>query len=610
MKERSVVIQMIIVAIALIFIVRLFFLQVLDSKYKLEAEMLAIERVVDYPYRGLMYDRKGNLMVFNTPVFDIMVVFREFKLQDTATFCTRFGITKEEYLKKVSDLKDKRKNPGYSPNKPQPLFKQYSLEDFANIQDFMADYKGLYTQARTVRAYSYPNAANALGYIAEISPSMLEKQTDGYYNQGDYIGFSGLEQYYEKDLRGKRGVQFIMRDVKGVRKGRYRKGEFDTLSVPGQNLYTTLDIKLQQYGEKLMQNKIGSVVAIEPKTGEILAFISAPSYDPNLLAGRKYSENYKMIFSDPHKPLFNRPLMAMYPPGSIFKLAQGLVGMQEKVTTDKTMFPCDKTLVNCHSHPSPQDLRGAIQYSCNPYFYMVYKKLLNQDKNPNKFKDTEINFDQWREHILTMGFGTKLEVDLPNVKRGIIPSNQYYDKVYGDLHWKFSTIYSLSIGQGEISVIPLQMANLAALIANKGYFYTPHFVKYVGEDKKVPEAFQKPHYTSIDSAYFNPVIDGMERVVQAGTAYWLKMKDINICGKTGTAENPHGDDHSVYIAFAPKENPKIAIAVYAENAGFGAMTAAPIAHLMIEKYLKDTVTHASWEKMILDKNLLHKVKTK
>lgn len=610
MKERSIVIQMIIVGIALIFIVRLFFLQVLDSKYKLEAEMLAIERVVDYPYRGLMYDRNGDLMVFNTPVFDIMVVFREFKLQDTVTFCNRFGITKEEYIKKVKDLKDKVKNPGYSPNKPQPLFKQFSLEDFAHIQDYMADYKGLYTQARTVRAYSYPNAANALGYIAEVSPSMLEKQTDGYYNQGDYIGFSGLEQYYEKELRGKRGVQFIMRDVKGVRKGRYRKGEFDTLSVPGQNLYTTLDIKLQQYGEKLMQNKIGSVVAIEPKTGEILAFISAPSYDPNLLAGRKYSENYKVIFSDPHKPLFNRPLMAMYPPGSIFKLAQALVGLQEKVITDRSMFPCDKSQVNCHAHPSPQDLRGAIQYSCNPYFYMVYKKLLNQDKNPNKFKDTEINFDQWREHILTMGFGTKLEVDLPGVKRGIIPSNQYYDKVYGDLHWKFSTIYSLSIGQGEISVIPLQMANLAALIANKGYFYTPHFVKYVGEDKRIPAAFQQPHYTSIDSTYFNPVIDGMERVVLAGTAYWLKMKDINICGKTGTAENPHGDDHSVYIAFAPKENPKIAIAVYAENAGFGAMTAAPIAHLMIEKYLKDTITRAPLEKMILDKNLLHKVKTK
>jgi penicillin-binding protein 2 len=610
MKERSVVIQIIIITIALVFIVRLFFLQVLDSKYKIEAEMLAIERVVDYPYRGLIYDRKGNLMVFNTPVFDIMVVFREFKLQDTATFCNRFGITKEEYLKKVKDLKDKVKNPGYSPNKPQPLFKQFSLEDFAHIQDYMADYKGLYTQARTVRAYSYPSAANALGYIAEISPAMLEKQTDGYYKQGDYIGFSGLEQYYEKELRGKRGVQFIMRDVKGVRKGRYRKGEFDTLSVPGQNLYTTLDIKLQQYGEKLMQNKIGSIVAIEPKTGEILAFISAPSYDPNLLAGRKYSENYKVINSDPHKPLFNRPLMAMYPPGSIFKLAQGLVGLQEKVITDRSMFPCDKTLVNCHSHPSPQDLRGAIQYSCNPYFYMVYKKLLNQDKNPNKFKDTEINFDQWREHILTMGFGSKLEVDLPNVKRGIIPSNQYYDKVYGDLHWKFSTIYSLSIGQGEISVIPLQMANLAALIANKGYFYTPHFVRYVGEENVVPEAYRKPNYTSIDSVYFNPIIDGMERVVLAGTAYWLKVKDINICGKTGTAENPHGDDHSVYIAFAPKENPKIAIAVYAENAGFGAMTAAPIAHLMIEKYLKDTITHPSWEKMILEKNLLHKVKTK
>ncbi|MCU0415627.1 MAG: penicillin-binding transpeptidase domain-containing protein [Cytophagaceae bacterium] len=610
MKERSVVIQLIIATIALVFIVRLFFLQVLDSSYKLEAEMLAIERVVDYPYRGEMYDRTGKLMVYNAPVFDIMVVFREFKLKDTLTFCNRFGLTKEEFVKKVKDLKDKSKNIGYSANKPQPLFKQFSFEDFAHIQDYLADYKGLYTQARTVRAYKYPSAANALGYIAEISPNMLAKQTDGYYKQGDYIGFSGLEQFYEEELRGKRGVQFIMRDVKGVRKGRYRKGEYDTLSVSGKSLYTSLDIKLQQYGEQLMQNKIGSVVAIEPKTGEILAFISAPSYDPNMLAGRKYIQNYKSLESDPHKPLFNRPLMAMYPPGSIFKLAQALVGLQEKVITDRTQFPCDKSQVNCHPHPSPQDLRGAIQYSCNPYFYMVYKKLLNQEKNPNKFKDTEINFDAWREHILSMGFGTKLAVDLPNVKRGIIPSNQYYDKIYGDLHWKFSTIYSLSIGQGEISVIPLQMANLAALIANKGYYYPPHFVRYIGEDKKVPDAYRKPIRTSIDSSYFNPIIEGMERVVLGGTAYWLQIKGITICGKTGTAENPHGDDHSVYIAFAPKDNPKIAIAVYAENAGFGAMTAAPIAHLMIEKYLKDTITRAPLEKMILEKNLLHKVKTK
>jgi penicillin-binding protein 2 len=609
-KERKLVIQLSIIAVALLFIVRLFFLQVLDSRYKIEAEINAIEKVVDYPYRGLIYDRNGKLLVFNTPVFDIMVVTREFKLVDTIEFCNRFGITKDEYIKKIKDIKDRNKNRGYSPNKPQFLFKQLSLEDFAHIQDYLTDYKGLYTQARTVRAYTHPTAANALGYIAEISPSMLEKQTEPYYRQGDYIGFSGIEKYYEKELRGQRGIQYIMKDVRGVLKGKFRGGEFDTASVPGKNLVSTLDLDLQLYGEKLMQNKIGSVVAIEPSTGEILSFISSPSYDPNLLAGRNYSKNYDTLQRNPYKPLFNRPLMANYPPGSIFKLAQGLVGMQEKVITERSVFPCDKSLVNCHKHPSPQDFRGAVQYSCNPYFYMVYKKLLNRDLSSNKFVDTEMGFDIWRNHILSMGFGQKLAVDLPDCKKGNIPSNQYYDKIYGNLHWKFSTIYSLSIGQGEISIIPIQMANLAVLIANKGWFYTPHLIKAIGDDKRIRKEYVTKHYTTIDSSYYTPVIDGMARVVEAGTAYWLKIKDIEICGKTGTAENPHGDDHSVYIAFAPKNNPKIAIAVFVENAGFGAMTAAPIAHLMIEKYLKDTITRPPLEKMILDKNLMHKVKVK
>ncbi|MBC7451284.1 MAG: peptidoglycan glycosyltransferase [Cytophagales bacterium] len=606
MQERKIVIQAIMILIGLIYIIRLFFLQVLDSSYKIEAEINAIEKVVDYPYRGLIYDRHGDLLVFNTPVFDITIVTKEFKLKDTALFCTRFGISKEQLITLIQDVRKRR---GYSRNKPQPLFKQLSLEDFAHVQDYMNDYPGLGTQARTMRSYSYATAANALGYIGEISPNALDKQSGTYYKQGDYIGISGLELSYEDELRGQRGVKYIMKDVHGVQKGRYRGGAFDTISAPGQNLTSTLDAVLQQYGELLMQNKIGSVVAIEPKTGEILAFISAPSYDPNVLTGRKFSENYVLLEKDPYKPLFNRPLMAMYPPGSIFKLAQALTALQEGVITDRTQFSCDKSLVNCHDHPSPQDLRGAIQWSCNPYFYNVFKKLINRDMNANKFKDTEIGFDIWRNHILTMGFGQKIGIDLPNVKRGNIPSNQYYDKIYGDLHWKFSTIYSLSIGQGEINIIPIQMANLAALIANKGWFYTPHLVKAIGTNKTIDKEFTTKHVTSIDASHFDPIIDGMERVVLAGTASWLKINNIAICGKTGTAENPHGDDHSVYIAFAPKDDPKIAIAVFVENAGFGAMTAAPIAHLMIEKYLKDSISRAPLEKFILEKNLLHKVKT-
>lgn len=610
MQERKFVINAIIITIGLIYVIRLFFLQVLDSSYKIEAEINAIEKVVDYPYRGLIYDRNGELLVFNTPVFDITIVTKEFKLTDTLLFCQRFGITKEDFIAKIKDIKNPIKNRGYSRNKPQTLFKQLSLEDFAHVQDYMNDYSGLYTQARTIRSYSNASAANALGYIGEISPKALEKQKDGYYKQGDYIGISGLELFYENELRGKRGVKYIMKDVHGVQKGSYRGGAFDTISAPGENLTSTLDITLQQYGELLLQNKIGSVVAIEPKTGEILSFISSPSYDPNSLTGRKFSENYVTLEKDPYKPLFNRPLMAMYPPGSIFKLAQAAIALEEGVITDHSRFPCDKSLVNCHNHPSPQDLRGAIQWSCNPYFYMVFKKMISQDKNPNKFKDTEINFDEWRRHMLTFGFGQKMLVDLPNTKSGNIPSNAYYDRIYGDLHWKFSTIYSLSIGQGEINVVPIQMANMAALIANKGWYITPHLIKAIGKDQRVLEEYKNRHVTSIDPAHFQPVIDGMELVVLAGTASWLKVKDIEICGKTGTAENPHGDDHSVYIAFAPKNDPKIAIAVYVENAGFGAMTAAPIAHLMIEKYLKDTITRAPLEKMILDKNLLHKVKAK
>ncbi|WP_018343287.1 peptidoglycan D,D-transpeptidase FtsI family protein [Cytophaga aurantiaca] len=610
MQERRFIVQAIMIAIGLIYVIRLFFLQVLDSSYKIEAEINAIEKVVDYPYRGLIYDRHGDLLVFNTPVFDITIVTKEFKLADTALFCTRFGTTPADFKKLMSDIKNPAKNIGYSRNKPQTLFKQLSLEDFAHVQDYMQDYPGLYTQARTVRSYTYASAANALGYIGEIGPKALKAQESSYYKQGDYIGQSGLELYYEKELRGRRGVKYIMKDVHGVLKGKYRGGAYDTISAPGENLISTFDIQLQQYGEKLLQNKIGCVVAIEPQTGEILAFVSSPSYDPNLLTGRKYSANYHELEKDPYKPLFNRPLMAMYPPGSIFKLAQAAVALQEGAITDKTRFPCDKSLVNCHQHPSPQDLRGAIQWSCNPYFYMVFKKMISRDLVQNKFKDTEINYDEWRRNMLTMGFGQKMLVDLPSSKSGNIPSNAYYDKIYGDLHWKFSTIYSLSIGQGEINVVPIQMANLAALIANRGWYITPHFIKSIGKDGHVLEEYKKKHVSSVEPKYFDPIIDGMAQVVLGGTAYWLQVKDIEICGKTGTAENPHGDDHSVYIAFAPKQSPKIAIAVYVENAGFGAMTAAPIAHLMIEKYLKDTITKAPLEKMILEKNLLHKVKIK
>ncbi|MFN3403399.1 MAG: penicillin-binding protein 2 [Cytophagaceae bacterium] len=600
LRERKHVIQLIFILTGAVFIIRLFFLQVLDTSYKFEAQNNVMRRITEYPYRGLMYDRHGKLLVYNTPVFDLMVVPKEVQIKDTAHFCRHFEISKEDLVKKLREARQ------YSTARPSVFLKQLSITDFAKVQDFLIDYPGFYPQARTIRSYPHESLANALGYIGEISKKQLEKQTEKYYSQGDYIGISGLEANYEEYLRGKRGAKYVMVNVRGVEKGAFKDGMYDTLSVPGENLYTTIDLKLQQYGEKLMGNKIGSVVAIEPKTGEILAFISSPSYDPNLLTGRRFAQNFSALQKDTLKPLFNRPLMALYPPGSIFKLAQALTALELGVIKPQTTFPCNKQLVNCHNHPGPVDVKGSVQHSCNPYYFMVFKNIINQDKSPNKFIDTEMGYDQWREYILSMGFGQKLEIDLPNVKSGNIPTNKYYDKVYGDLHWKFSTIYSLGIGQGEIGIIPIQMANLAALIANKGYYYTPHLVKGIGNDKRIPEKYTVKHQTKIDPKHFDVVIDGMEAVVQAGTAGWTKIKDINICGKTGTAQNPHGEDHSVFIAFAPKEDPKIAIAVFVENAGFGGMFAAPIANLMIERYLKDTTTRLPMEKYILEKDFVSK----
>jgi penicillin-binding protein 2 len=595
-RERKNIIQGVFILVALIFIVRLFYLQVLDSEYKLLAQQNAARKMIDYPFRGLIYARNGEPLVINATVFDLMIVLKECEIKDTSDFCNKFGISRDDFFKVLKDI---RKDRAYS--RPTPLVKQLSFNDIGKIQEQLLEYKGLYTQARTIRSYPKSVLANALGYIGEISKRQLENQKDGYYSQGDYIGISGLESYYEEFLRGKKGVRHIMVDVKGAEKGSFKNGLYDTLPVAGQDLYTSIHLDLQIYGEKLMENKKGGIVAIDPSTGEVLAIVSAPTYNPNLLTGRKFSSNAAILQKDTLKPLFNRPLMAMYPPGSIFKLAQALIGMQLGVISPNTTFACNKELVNCHPHPSPLAVAGSIQHSCNPYYFQVFKRIINQDKSPNKFKDSEMGFDQWYTHIRKFGFGQKLGIDLPNEKPGTIPSNAFYDRVYGDLAWKFSTIYSLGIGQGEVQIVPLQMANLAALIANRGFYYTPHLVKGIGADKRTPKQFVQKHDSGIDPKYFDVVIDGMEQVVEAGTAARSKIKGITICGKTGTAQNPHGEDHSVFIAFAPKENPKIAIAVFVENAGFGGTWAAPIASLMIEKYLTDTITRAPLEKYILDK---------
>jgi penicillin-binding protein 2 len=602
--ERKSVIQLIFIAVGLLFIVRLFFIQVLDSSYKKEAQQNVLRKVVDYPYRGLIHDRKGKLLVYNVPVFDILVIMRELKIKDTLAFCEDFGVSKEELMdifhKIITDK-------GYSRRKTMPFLKQLSVKDYSKIEDILYKYQGVYAQARTIRGYPHNSLGHVLGYIGEINKKNLEKQKDKYYEQGDYIGISGLESSYESYLRGRRGSKYMMRDVHGVEKGSYQNGAFDTVSIPGQNLTCTIDLALQEYGEKLMGKMVGSVVAIEPATGEILAFVSSPYYNPNLLTGREFAKNYQQLESDTLKPLFNRPLMAMYPPGSIFKIAQALVGQEIGVLKPHTSYPCNQSWgPKCHAHPSPNDLQGSIQWSCNPYYYMVFKNIIQQEKHPDKYIDSELGYTQWRNMMLSFGFGSKMEVDLPNIKPGLIPPTSFYDKWYGKRRWKHSTIRSLDIGQGEILIVPIQMANMAAIIANRGFYYTPHFIKEVDGAPNPNEAIKKKHQTAVSEKYFHVVVDGMERVVQGGTAAWTKINGIEICGKTGTVQNPHGNDHSVFMAFAPKNNPKIAICAFVENAGFGAMTAAPIVNLMIDKYLRDTTSRKPMEEYVLRKDFVSK----
>lgn len=596
-KEQKNIIQGIFILVGLIFIIRLFYLQVLDSEYKLLAEQNAAKRIVEYPARGIVFARNGEELVKNTTVFDLMIVLRETQIKDTTDFCQKFGITPEEFKKVINDI-DKEK----ARARPTALVKQLSFTDVGKIQEALLEYKGLYTQPRTIRYYPEPVMANALGYTGEISKRQLKNKKDPYYAKGDYIGISGLESYYEKVLRGTKGVHYVMKDRYGADKGPFKGGLYDTLPQAGMDLYTSVDLTLQKYGELLMKNKKGGVVAIEPSTGEILAFVSSPSYDPNLLTGNKFSKNAVALQKDTLKPLFTRPLMAEYPPGSIFKLAQALIGLELGVITPNTAFACNKEKVHCHPHPSPQDLRGSIQYSCNPYYYQLFRKIIEQNKNPNQFKDSELGYDQWYKLITRFGFGKKLGVDIPNEQSGNIPTNAFYDRRYGDLRWKFSTIYSLGIGQGEIGIVPIQMANLAAIVANRGYYITPHFVRGIGSKNATPKQFLEKHYTGIDPKHFQAVVDGMEQVVSMGTAASSQIKGISMCGKTGTAQNPHGEDHSVFIAFAPKEDPKIAIAVFVENAGFGGVWAAPIASLMIEKYLTGTTTRPQLEQRILEKH--------
>jgi len=595
---RRQVVMLIFISVAVIFLGRLFYIQTIDESYKLSADNNVIRYVTVYPGRGIIYDRNGEILVYNQPAYDLMVIPNQLKELDTADFCGLIGIDKEAFKEKIGAAKR------YSYHKPSAFQEQLSTMTYAAFQEKMHKFDGFFVNARSVRSYPDKVGANVLGYVSEVNAKKIA--SDPYYSMGDYIGVSGVEQAYEAELRGEKGVKVFMVDVFNRIKGSFVEGRYDSLAVSGNDIQMTIDGVLQGYGELLMRNKKGSVVAIEPSTGEILAMVSSPAYDPNLLVGRVRSENYLRLQRDTLLPMFNRALMAQYPPGSIFKLIQALIALDDQVAVPSTMFTCNKALVNCHNHNSPLDLTGSIQHSCNPYYYMLYKRILYQDKSPNKFKDAAIGFENWRNHVTSFGLGDRLGIDIPNEKRGSIPTSELYDKIYGKLHWRFETIYSLGIGQGEILVVPLQMANLASIIANRGYHYTPHLVRQMNPSHNTtgPTGMEK-HETTVGAQHFGLIAEAMELVVQNGTAWRAKIDSIVVCGKTGTAENPHGEDHSVFIAFAPKDNPKIAISVVVENSGFGGTWAAPIASLMIEKYLTDTISRPDAEARILEADFIH-----
>lgn len=595
-EQRPLVIVILIFLVGLILLTKLFLIQVVDDSFSKRADNNAIQRVVDNPYRGLMYDRNGKLLVYNNPIFDLMLVPKEFQVGDTTRFLEIFGITKKQLIDAYQTARK------YSYVKPSPLVKQISTTNFARIQDFLIDYPGIFIRTRAVRSYPLPIASHAMGYIGEINSGQLERDTLGYYIQGDYIGLSGMERFYETQLRGEKGVKYKMVNVRGVDKGSFKEGLYDTLSVAGSNITSTIDLELQRYGELLMNGKRGSVVAIEPGTGEILAMISAPFYDPNTLTGADFGKNYQGLNLDQSKPLFNRPIMATYPPGSIFKIVQSLIGLQEGILTPQTTFTCNKSLVACHNHPSPTNLFGAIRNSCNPYYHQAFRQIINQEVSQNTFEDTKIGLNIWRKQVLKFGLGATLGVDMNNEKPGDIPSSAIYDKKYGVGAWKYSTIYSLSIGQGEMLVTPLQMANLAAIFANKGFFYTPHLIKSIeGDTELIPKKYRTKNEVGIDSHHFDLIQEAMAEALY-GTASRAVIQNLVIAGKTGTAQNSHGEDHSVFIAFAPKDNPKIAIAVYVENAGWGGRAAASTASLMIEKYIKGEITRPELQDYVLAGN--------
>ncbi|MBV2196250.1 MAG: penicillin-binding protein 2 [Flavobacterium sp.] len=595
---RKALLPATIIITSILLIVRIFYLQVIDETLKLKSENNAIKKVFDFPERGYIYDRNGKLLVANQPSYDIMVVPREIKDIDTTEFCSLLHITKAEFIKKVEKARV------YSPMLPSVFLSQLNKAEYAAFQEKERKFEGFYTQKRSLRDYQVNVGANIFGFITQVNEAILKKNK--YYNSGDLIGKQGVEQQYEDILRGVKGVKYLLRDKHNKIIGPYKEGKFDTIAQQGKDLTLTIDYELQKYGTDLMINKRGGIVAIEPKTGEILALVSAPTYDPALLVGRQRSKNYTALYNDSiAKPLYDRGLQAAYPPGSPFKIITGLIGLQEEVIDEQTTFYCNHganfgRFMKCHCGLHTLQLNNGTYKSCNSYFGYTYKKIIE------KYTNSNYSVDNWANHVKSFGLGQFLGTDMPIGAKGLVPDSKLYNRAYNGAKIRSSYIISNSIGQGEVLTSPIQLANMMAAVANEGYYFTPHIVKKI-KGQALDKKYRTKHYTTIDKQYFQPIIQGMEDVYNFGTASGLKVEGIRICGKTGTAENKirvagktyQLKDHSIFVAFAPRENPKIALAVFIENGYWGSRWAGPIATLMIEKYLNGKITRKDLETRML-----------
>ena len=591
LDKRQYVIGGVAIAVVVIYIIRLFTLQIMSDDYKKNADSNAFLKKVEFPSRGIISDRNGKNLVYNQPSYDIMVIVNEQQSRlDTIEFCKALNITKDYFIRRMRDIQDRSKNPGYSSFTQQLFMSQLSDQEFSVFQEKAYKFPGFYIQRRSIRQYEYPSAALLLGDVAEVSPDDIAE--DDYYQPGDYIGKIGIERSYEKQLRGVKGVQILLRDARGRIQGNYRNGEFNTKPVPGKDIQLGIDIDLQRLGERLMEGKLGSIVAIEPATGEVLCMVSSPSYDPRMMIGRQRGKNHLALARDPLKPLLNRAIMGTYPPGSTFKTGQGLTFLTEGIIDSTTRYPCYRGFVTrgmrvgCHSHGSPLPVVPATATACNSFFCWGLYNMLNN----KKYGTLQNAMDTWRDYMVSMGFGYKLGIDLPGEKRGMIPNATYYDKAFKS-NWNALGVISIAIGQGEVTLTPLQIANLGATIANRGYYITPHVVKEI-EDGAIDTLYTKKKYTKASREAYELIVKGMRRAVLGGTCKAANRRDFTVCGKTGTAQN-RGRDHSVFMGFAPMEKPQIAIAVYVENGGFGATFGVPIGSLMMEQYINGKLSEGS-----------------